>query len=94
MLLGFILHDRKSKIAIHGDIVFYVVICYIILTRIRNQIIHNRPFAHFRFDYKIIIYCEVLPLRTVKGIRSHRGNENGKRQQVYKYIPWISLIVI
>lgn len=79
MRLGFILHDRKSKFAIHGDIVFYVVICYIILTRIRNQIIHNRPFVHFRFDYKINIYCEVIPLRTVKGIRSYIGNENDSK---------------
>jgi len=68
MLLGFILNDRKSKIAIHGDIGLYAVICYIILTRIRNLIIHIRPFANFRFYYKIIplFIVKLFPLRRLK----------------------------
>ena len=68
MLLGFILNDRKSKIAIHGEIGLYAVICYIILTRTRNQIIHNRPCTHFRFYYKIIplFIVKLFPLQRSK----------------------------
>ena len=84
MLLGFILNDRKSKIAMHWKIGLYAVICYIILHALESKLyiidlVHISDFIIKLYPYLLLSYSPY----DVNGIRSRKSNENDRIFLIY-----------